>query len=512
MAVRGFLVLLMLLASPHASAQVLYNQNTGAKSVSRPCAAPAWVQQKALQTYNGQSGWSVSGCVVRQVVLAVDAEKKVIERQSVHIFTLGPNGASGNLNTNWYEQTLFKIGDAATRPATDSFLTGAFDPSKPTVILTHGWQPNAQWGDRPGLFADLRNAIEARYNGNVNILEFNWRGAYQSPLHPFESGASTPIAGTELAAQLARILPPGYNHQVQLIGHSHGTVVNAYSLQGLVARGIDVSSVVMIDAPTRYSELSAEFGGTASGYGSTFFQRRYEEAGIDSVRNYYGTGIASTGMPIAGATNININATHTEAPGIVAAAIATGAVPIVPSLDIVISTPIMILPPSSQPLTSPAVLNPNGFAGTPSDFQLWEQSPNGLFFNVDVPPWASYMGFDFEVLDPGDGDWWTLHLGQDLLWAWSGETPFGSSQFTIPIASHAGQQNFVSLVLNSVGQANANARFSNLRFLSEATFGPASTAPVPEPATWAMMLLGFGFVGGAMRSAKRRQKVTGSYA
>jgi PEP-CTERM motif len=37
-------------------------------------------------------------------------------------------------------------------------------------------------------------------------------------------------------------------------------------------------------------------------------------------------------------------------------------------------------------------------------------------------------------------------------------------------------------------------------------------AAVPEPATWAMMLIGFGFVGGAMRAAKRKQKVTVSYA
>jgi hypothetical protein len=35
---------------------------------------------------------------------------------------------------------------------------------------------------------------------------------------------------------------------------------------------------------------------------------------------------------------------------------------------------------------------------------------------------------------------------------------------------------------------------------------------VPEPSTWAMMLVGFGVIGGAMRSAKRRQKVTVSYA
>lgn len=35
---------------------------------------------------------------------------------------------------------------------------------------------------------------------------------------------------------------------------------------------------------------------------------------------------------------------------------------------------------------------------------------------------------------------------------------------------------------------------------------------VPEPATWAMMLLGFGAVGGALRSASRRQKLTFSRA
>lgn len=43
-------------------------------------------------------------------------------------------------------------------------------------------------------------------------------------------------------------------------------------------------------------------------------------------------------------------------------------------------------------------------------------------------------------------------------------------------------------------------------------FDPDPVSPIPEPATWAMMLIGFGFVGGAMRAAKRRQNVTLSYA
>lgn len=38
------------------------------------------------------------------------------------------------------------------------------------------------------------------------------------------------------------------------------------------------------------------------------------------------------------------------------------------------------------------------------------------------------------------------------------------------------------------------------------------SAAVPEPATWAMMLIGFGFVGAAVRSARRRQKLTVRFA
>jgi PEP-CTERM motif len=45
---------------------------------------------------------------------------------------------------------------------------------------------------------------------------------------------------------------------------------------------------------------------------------------------------------------------------------------------------------------------------------------------------------------------------------------------------------------------------NNLQYRAE-----FATAPVPEPATWAMMIAGFGLVGGAMR---RRKAITVSYA
>lgn len=39
-----------------------------------------------------------------------------------------------------------------------------------------------------------------------------------------------------------------------------------------------------------------------------------------------------------------------------------------------------------------------------------------------------------------------------------------------------------------------------------------AVSAVPEPSTWAMMLLGFGAVGGAMRMVKRRQKLSTRHA
>jgi hypothetical protein len=62
-------------------------------------------------------------------------------------------------------------------------------------------------------------------------------------------------------------------------------------------------------------------------------------------------------------------------------------------------------------------------------------------------------------------------------------------------------------------QGSLNACSSNASCFQSASFSVSEVgAAVPEPLTWAMMLLGFGFVGGAMRSVRRRQKLTVSYA
>jgi hypothetical protein len=73
---------------------------------------------------------------------------------------------------------------------------------------------------------------------------------------------------------------------------------------------------------------------------------------------------------------------------------------------------------------------------------------------------------------------------------------------------------------NMAGLTNANISFDanniyvNWAALSfdtatTATFNISAGSGVPEPAAWAMMLAGFGFVGASMR---RRQKISVSYA
>jgi hypothetical protein len=66
----------------------------------------------------------------------------------------------------------------------------------------------------------------------------------------------------------------------------------------------------------------------------------------------------------------------------------------------------------------------------------------------------------------------------------------------------------VALGLLSAASASAAAIYENadnLVKIAKVVGSPvlASVAPIPEPATWAMMLVGIGVVGGMMRSRRK---------
>lgn len=86
-----------------------------------------------------------------------------------------------------------------------------------------------------------------------------------------------------------------------------------------------------------------------------------------------------------------------------------------------------------------------------------------------------------------------------------------STAFTAPADGTAGFVDFSGLSLSGGShtlQFNQDFGGNSWIFLSEIEFY-GSSAAVPEPATWAMMLLGFGVVGGAMR---RRARTSVSFA
>ena len=74
----------------------------------------------------------------------------------------------------------------------------------------------------------------------------------------------------------------------------------------------------------------------------------------------------------------------------------------------------------------------------------------------------------------------------------------------VPIGYSNGNTNYASTGVN-----NAISIWNNYG-AEGITFTPLNAA-VPEPSTWALLIVGFGLVAGAMRAAKRKQ-VTVSYA
>ena len=113
-----------------------------------------------------------------------------------------------------------------------------------------------------------------------------------------------------------------------------------------------------------------------------------------------------------------------------------------------------------------------------------------------------------------DGDWATAEATKQLTLggAGSNELSFGETLFGLTIiGAHfgnvAGPAGNVSVFwLFDFGTEGADfVTLDNVQGFSNAVlYTTGGTPPVPEPATWAMMLLGFGAAGTAMRRSRRR--------
>ena len=130
--------------------------------------------------------------------------------------------------------------DSATRAGESrtEIASGQFDKNKPTIVLTHGWQPGQAWSGPSTAFPmeALLGATKQKLNceklGEIcdaNIITVKWQGAYH--LLNTEPAWQAWSAGAQMSKELVGILKNDYTQNIHLVGHSYGSLVNVKDIR-----------------------------------------------------------------------------------------------------------------------------------------------------------------------------------------------------------------------------------------------------------------------------------------
>ena len=97
---------------------------------------------------------------------------------------------------------------------------------------------------------------------------------------------------------------------------------------------------------------------------------------------------------------------------------------------------------------------------------------------IDIPPGTEMLLLDWMVGAGGDGDWFTLYFGDELLWSMGidGLLEGLLLDAVMDVSGFAGMSGALTATLHSVGESDAELYVGNLRFAG--TFG---AAPLPAP-------------------------------
>jgi uncharacterized repeat protein (TIGR03803 family) len=124
-----------------------------------------------------------------------------------------------------------------------TFQSGvALDPTKMTVVLTHGWKGSpSDWAAYTAQIIQQRIGINT-----VNIVAWDWSADAQSDfLHLTEIAAKTPGEGQALGTDLVAALGANYSQRIHFIGHSLGTLVNAAAANYVHSHGFSWANTQM---------------------------------------------------------------------------------------------------------------------------------------------------------------------------------------------------------------------------------------------------------------------------
>lgn len=227
-----------------------------------------------------------------------------------------------------------KTEEILQKPEGLHLLNGAVaDPTKPSIIITHGWQPGGNWSavqqdeisagdlsDQP--LRVIKEAVLARLAADgieANVFAYNWRDAFTP--NPVKSlgfagdilgmfspgiegcigleacGAYVMVAahGSNLAFQLSHALEKGgreYMSDIHFVGHSFGSLVNAHAINFLNNSGaLKVTQATILDAPL-----------FLTGANASDFHALMPRGSVSYVDNFYGLIVdGGVGGPIRGA-------------------------------------------------------------------------------------------------------------------------------------------------------------------------------------------------------------------
>ncbi len=404
-----------------------------------------------------------------------------------------------------------------------------FDPSRPTVIITHGWQPVPITGD-PSWVGDMADQITDITPNlhDVNVIQVYWDDA-KTLLATAEAlrSATAQVAyqGRLLATELA-VLGGNFENGIQFIGHSLGTHVNAYAAHWLTASGTKVDQFTILDRPfglgIRPNDIFTPLGGDAD---QRIFRSLLNKDEVRVVDNYFGrdyslptpsTGAAFTG--VAQALDIELaDRDHVGVHKWYAGSIINNGCSLAVGgfgcsrygggfSEILTGRP---WDPKQQNLVLPSqtiMLRPNDWLrfncainGQETVVTCTESSPAYLWIeNYTFASDAQFLSFDFAWLNGGDGDWLTLYFGNTLLYSGTG-TGFQTSEFfssgLLTVSDFAGKSGQLLFSLNNAGARNAQFSIRDIKVFT-------SPAAVPESETWAMFILGFGLIGIGFRRAR----------
>jgi hypothetical protein len=398
------------------------------------------------------------------------------------------------------------------------------DPNRPTVVVTHGWQPTSGFiGAAPSWVEAVKEAIMSRAGAaggreHYNILEMIWPEAFTGDVlaecrrealtipcilkAAQLANAATAANGHKLAEYLKSRLPIGYSRGLHLIGHSFGAVVNAFAFRELAFAGVFVSQVTLLDAPMEFAGFSiypAEWFQLAMPYPST----------CTWIDNYYGGQLWSFGTELPGAYNLAVDESHTtiqeqfylktieRALGVTYSgfdfSLDGGAYDQRPDpqcwhLDM----PLVEVLATIQGVVGDGWMVVEGFAESAMDtikgssqsvVRLLERSSSVIASDVTIPADAAYLRILVSFPEQGDGDWLTIHFNGTLIFSGLGSDFRGPAyhEFVLPLHQLRSTKGQLVAALNGTGNPDAEVRIGPVTIEKRAQ--PDNTAPTTAATT-----------------------------